>query len=121
MQAFIADEIAAAQRIVYAAMPPTPQFAWPLLRERLGGEVWVKHENHTPLGAFKVRGGLVYLQALRGSRAGHAAASSAPRAATMASRSRSRRGGTACAATIVVPHGNSLREERRDARARVPN
>ena len=64
MQAFSSDEIEAAQRVVYAAMPPTPQYAWPLLRERLGCEVWVKHENHTPLGAFKVRGGLVYLQGL---------------------------------------------------------
>ena len=64
MQPFSADEIEAAQRIVYAAMPPTPQYAWPLLRERLGAEVWVKHENHTPLGAFKLRGGLVYLQGL---------------------------------------------------------
>ncbi len=54
-----------ASRIVYAAMPPTPQYAWPLLCEALGTEVWVKHENHTPTGAFKVRGGLTYFDALR--------------------------------------------------------
>ena len=42
-------------------IPPTPQYAWPLLAQRAGCEVWVKHENHTPIGAFKVRGGLVYL------------------------------------------------------------
>jgi threonine dehydratase len=53
---FSADEIERAQRVVHAAMPPTPQYAWPLLRERLGITVWVKHENHTPAGAFKVRG-----------------------------------------------------------------
>jgi len=45
-------------------MGTTPQYAWPLLAERTGCEVWVKHENHTPIGAFKVRGGLVYLQHL---------------------------------------------------------
>jgi threonine dehydratase len=55
-------ELEAAQRIVYAAMPPTPQYAWPLLKEAAGAEVWVKHENHTPTGAFKVRGGLVHMK-----------------------------------------------------------
>ena len=59
---YTADELEAAQRIVYAAMPPTPQFAWPLLRQATGCETWVKHENHTPTGAFKVRGGLVHLK-----------------------------------------------------------
>ena len=48
-------------RIVHAQMPPTPQYAWPLLQQRLGMEVWVKHENHNPVGAFKMRGGLVYV------------------------------------------------------------
>ncbi|HYW31023.1 MAG TPA: threonine dehydratase [Gemmatimonas sp.] len=56
-------ELAAA--LVYQALPPTPQFTWPLLNARCGTEVWLKHENHTPVGAFKVRGGLVYLDALR--------------------------------------------------------
>jgi threonine dehydratase len=46
--------------LVYALMPPTPQIAWPLLQERLGTEVWVKHENHTPIGAFKARTAIVY-------------------------------------------------------------
>jgi threonine dehydratase len=59
---YTADELEAAQRIVYAAMPPTPQYAWPLLAEVSGAEVWVKHENHTPTGAFKVRGGLVQMK-----------------------------------------------------------
>lgn len=45
---------------VYSVLPSTPQYCWPLLSERLGVEVWVKHENHTPVGAFKIRGGLVY-------------------------------------------------------------
>ena len=50
--------------LIRPSVPATPQFAWPLLAERLGCEVWVKHENHTPTGAFKVRGGLVYVDAL---------------------------------------------------------
>ncbi len=58
------SELDAAAAIVYARMAPTPQYAWPLLCEVLGTEVWLKHENHTPTGAFKVRGGLVYLHEL---------------------------------------------------------
>ncbi len=54
------DEIKDAQQLVYAVMPPTPQFVWPLLSERLGATVWVKHENHTPIGAFKARTAVVY-------------------------------------------------------------
>ena len=54
-----------AARIVYAAMPPTPQYAWPLLAAALDTEAWLKHENHTPVGAFKLRGGLTYVDALR--------------------------------------------------------
>lgn len=57
-------DIEAAARIVYTVMPPTPQYCWPLLCARLGTEVWVKHENHTPIGAFKIRGGLVYFESL---------------------------------------------------------
>lgn len=55
----------AATAIVRAHVPPTPQYAWPLLARRCGCEVWVKHENHTPIGAFKVRGGLTYMHHLR--------------------------------------------------------
>lgn len=59
----IAD-LDAAAAIVYQAMPPTPQYSWPLLNDALGAQAWIKHENHTPLGAFKARGGLVYMDAL---------------------------------------------------------
>lgn len=59
---YTADELEAAQRIVYAGMPPTAQYAWPLLKEVTQCETWVKHENHTPTGAFKVRGGLVHMK-----------------------------------------------------------
>jgi threonine dehydratase len=62
---FTLTELEEAAELVHRVMPPTPQHAWPLLARRLGSEVWVKHENHTPIGAFKVRGGLVYLDALQ--------------------------------------------------------
>lgn len=54
------EEIATAQKLVYSVMPATPQIIWPLLCERLATEVWVKHENHTPIGAFKARTAVVY-------------------------------------------------------------
>src|SRR5256885_5220224 len=62
---FTIRELESAAAIVHAAMPPTPQFAWPLLRRRAGIDVVIKHENHTPTGAFKVRGGLVYAERLK--------------------------------------------------------
>jgi len=100
------DEVDAAARRVYAAMPATPQFAWPLLAARAGREVWVKHENHTPTGAFKVRGGLNLVSRL-------AELASPPRGVISATRGNhgqslafaARRAGMRC--TIVVPHGNS--------------
>ncbi len=55
---FTLDELRLAHRVVGETVPPTPQYAWPMLAARLGSEVWVKHENHTPTGASKVRGGL---------------------------------------------------------------
>src|ERR1051325_5985299 len=58
-------ELERAHEIVGQAVPPTPAHAWPLLSERLGAHVVVKHENHTPIGAFKVRGGLVYFDRLK--------------------------------------------------------
>ena len=57
--------IEAAAETVHAAMPPTPAHRWPLLSARTGAETWVKHENHSPIGAFKIRGGLVYMDRLR--------------------------------------------------------
>src|SRR5215475_16161758 len=51
--------------LVSASVPPTPQYAWPLLKARTGVEVVVKHENHTPIGAFKLRGGIVYFDRLK--------------------------------------------------------
>lgn len=62
---FSMTDLERAAQVVYQAMAPTPQYAWPLLSAHCGCDVWVKHENHTPVGAFKVRGGLVYLDALQ--------------------------------------------------------
>jgi len=62
---FTLTDLEDALALVHRAFPPTPQFAWPLLAARTGAEVWVKHENHTPTGAFKVRGGLVFMERLK--------------------------------------------------------
>ena len=100
------QEVEDASRVVYAAMPPTPQYAWPLLARRTGCEVWVKHENHTPIGAFKVRGGLVYMQRLKEAEPGLRGVISATRGnhgqsiAVAAAK-------VGVAATIVVPQANS--------------
>ena len=59
------EALQAAAEIVRGVLPPTPQIHWPLISARAGAEVWIKHENHTPLGAFKLRGGLVYMERLR--------------------------------------------------------
>lgn len=58
------EALDAARHLVYQSILPSPQLHWPLLSERCGCEVWVKHENHLPTGAFKVRGGLVYINRL---------------------------------------------------------
>jgi threonine dehydratase len=100
-----------AQAIVGAAMPPTPAHAWPLLSERLGATVIVKHENHTPTGAFKVRGGLAYVDRLNRERPGTPGLISATTGnhgqsiAYAANRYR-------VPVTIYVPHGNSVEKNR---------
>jgi threonine dehydratase len=96
----------AAARTVYAAMPATPQYVWPLLAEALGAEAWLKHENHTPVGAFKLRGGLTYLDALRRREPACPGVVSATRGNHGQSIGfAARRAGLP--ATIFVPHGNS--------------
>lgn len=100
------QEIENAAKTVYEVMPATPQYRWPLLCERLGAEVWVKHENHTPVGAFKVRGGLVYFAGLAARGGGRQGVVSATRGNHGQSVGlAARRYGIP--ATIVVPHGNS--------------
>lgn len=93
--------------LVHRTVPPTPQYAWPLLASELGTEVWVKHENHTPTGAFKIRGGLVYIADLKASQPDVRGVISATRGnhgqsvALAASRAGLR-------SVIYVPHGNSV-------------
>src|ERR1700758_5134580 len=59
------DTLEKAAALVRRVVPPTPQYCWPLLSRRVGAELWVKHENHTPIGAYHARGGLVYLDEIR--------------------------------------------------------
>jgi threonine dehydratase len=104
---FTSEDLEAAAQVVASAMAPTPQYAWPLLAERAGVEVVVKHENHTPTGAFKVRGGLVYVDRLKRER---------PHVAGILSATRGNHGQSLAFAgrrfgvpvTVVVPHGNSV-------------
>ncbi|HKX40992.1 MAG TPA: threonine dehydratase [Burkholderiaceae bacterium] len=104
---FERTELEDAMRIVRAALPPTPQQRWPLLDAQLGAQVWVKHENHTPVGAFKVRGGLVYFDGLSRREPGCTGVISATRGnhGQSVGYAAQRRG---LPATIVVPHGNSV-------------
>ena len=101
-----------AASLVHAAMPPTPQYAWPLLAARAGCEAWVKHENHTPTGAFKVRGGLVYCSRLDPSVRGLVSATRGNHGQSLALAGRLH----GVPVTIVVPQGNS-REKNAAMRA----
>lgn len=107
MTPFSPDEIETAQALVRAALPATPQYAWPLLGQRLGATAWVKHENHLPVGAFKVRGGLVYV---------HELLQREPNCPGLITATRGNHGQSIAFAArrhglptaIVVPHGNSV-------------
>jgi threonine dehydratase len=104
--AFTAAELDAATAVVRRHFAPTAQLAWPLLGREVGAEVWVKHENQTPTGAFKVRGGLVYVDRARRER---------PHALGFVSATRGNHGQSLAYAgraaglrvVIVVPEGNS--------------
>ena len=100
------EELDRAAGLVYQVMAPTPQYAWPKLRTRIGCNVWVKHENHTPTGAFKVRGGLVYMDRLKRAQPGVPGIVTATRGNHGQSISFSA-GRAGIPATIYVPHGNS--------------
>lgn len=101
------EELESAAALIYQSMPPTPQYRWPLLESRLGTTVWVKHENHTPTGAFKVRGGLVYMDEICRREAKLRGVISATRgnhgqSVGFAARARG------VPAAVVVPFGNSV-------------
>ncbi|QHE77935.1 threonine dehydratase [Hydrogenophaga sp. PBL-H3] len=100
-------DIEAAAEVVYRSFQATPQYRWATLSARLGTDCWVKHENHTPVGAFKIRGGLTYFDQLQ-------QRGELPREVMSATRGNhgqsigwaARMHGVAC--TIVVPRGNSV-------------
>ena len=108
---FDLEHLSQAQSLLYRHMRATPAYARPLLAQALDCEVWVKHENHLPTGAFKVRGGLVYMDwlssrhpdkkeiiaATRGNHGQSIAFSAAEKGLK---------------ASIVVPHGNSVEKNR---------
>src|SRR3954470_15734599 len=101
------DSLEEAAAAIYRYMPPTPQYRWPLLDQRAGTAVWVKHENNTPTGAFKVRGGLIYL---------HELCRTGEKPAGVISATRGNHGQSigyaarqyGVRAAVVVPHGNSV-------------
>jgi threonine dehydratase len=103
---FSLPDLEAAANLVHRHFGPTPQYAWPLLARRTGADVWVKHENHTPAGAFKIRGGIVYFDRLKRER---------PHVRGVVSATRGNHGQSLAYAgaraglpvAIVVPHGNS--------------
>ena len=103
---FSLADLEAAAALVRTVMPETPQYAWPLLASGTGAEVWVKHENHTPIGAFKLRGGLVYLDWLK---------RSGPKVSGVVTATRGNHGQSVALAgrragvpvTILIPQGNS--------------
>jgi threonine dehydratase len=105
------EELRRATELVRTAMPPTPTYTWPLLNARAGTKVWLKHENHSPLGAFKLRTALVYIDWLKREH---------PEVTGVVAATRGNYGqGVALAAkqlgwkaTIVVPHGNSREKNR---------
>jgi threonine dehydratase len=101
----------AAAGLVHRVVPPTPAYCWPLLSRRMGAEVWVKHENHTPIGAFKLRGGLVYLDDLKRRE---------PQISGVVTATRGNHGQSIAyaatrmglTATVVLPRGNSVEKNR---------
>ncbi|MFW9081922.1 threonine dehydratase [Pseudomonas sp. P2757] len=107
MHTLTRDDIEQAAQQVYQVMQPTAQYRWPLLAERLGCTVWVKHENHTPTGAFKVRGGITFMNWLRRAH---------PHVKGIVSATRGNHGQSLALAAsavglqalIVVPEGNSV-------------
>ena len=107
MNYFTADELASAAALVHRQVPPTPLHAWPLLAARTGAKVWVKHENHGPTGAFKVRGGVTFIDWLRRAHPGSPGIITATRGNHGQSQARA---ATAAGlrAVVYVPRGNSV-------------
>jgi len=107
MPLFSLSELQTTLDLVRTILPATPQYAWPLLAKRAGAEVWVKHENHTPIGAFKIRGGITYLDWLKRSGSqinGVITATRGNHGQSLALAGRHAQ----VPVTITIPHGNSV-------------
>ena len=108
---FTLDQLKQAAHFIHKKMPPTPQYQWPLLNEKVGIPLWVKHENHTPTGAFKIRGSYTFIDWLKRTH---------PEVPGIVTATRGNHGqGQSLAATalgmtakIVVPHGNSVEKNQ---------
>ena len=104
---FTLEELEAAAELVHRHMPPTPQYAWPQIAAELGCEVWVKHENHGPTGAFKARGGVTFVDWLRRKHPDSPGIITATRGNHGQSQARAARA-AGLRAVIYAPHGNSV-------------
>ncbi len=107
MTGFTTDDLAAAAALVHRQMQPTPLLAWPTLSQRAGATVWVKHENHTPTGAFKVRGGITFIDWLRRTHPACPGVVTATRGNHGQSQARAARA-AGLRALVYVPRGNSV-------------
>jgi len=107
MPLFTRSELAAAAKLVHQHMPPTPQYVWPTLCNRTGATVWVKHENHTPTGAFKVRGGITFIDWLKRTHPEVRGIITATRGNHGQSQARAA-AAAGLQARVLVPKGNSL-------------
>jgi len=108
---FTRSELESAADLVHKTITPTAQICWPLLSARCGCEVWVKHENHTPIGSFKVRGGIIYMNELMRTHPhvrGVLAATRGNHGQSVAFAARA----AGVQAVAVVPHGNSPEKNR---------
>ena len=107
MSLFTLNEIERAAELVHASIPPTPQHIWPQICEKAQTSVWVKHENHTPTGAFKIRGGITFIDWLKREHPDVAGIVTATRGNHGQSQARAA-AGAGLRATVVVPSGNSV-------------
>lgn len=106
---FTLDDLEAAFPIVRQLVPETPSYAWPLLKERFGLEIAVKHENHTPIGAFKARSSIVYIQK-------HIEEHGRPCGVVTATRGNHGQSMALAARTLIRPPPSWCRKEMRRAR-----
>ena len=104
---FNKDELKEATQLVHSFIPPTPQYVWPQICEKAKATVWVKHENHTPTGAFKIRGGITFIDWLKRTEPTAQGIITATRGNHGQSQARAA-AAAGMQAKIIVPRGNSV-------------